>query len=127
MNTPTSRALSEIRARLEAATPGPWAEDAQFRTYSTVTKKLVPYTEHDAHLIMHAPSDIALLLRAVELQQRALEYYDNENNWVRQPTGSCGDGCCTYYEDNAKAIDDVGCTAQTALTEVESLFKESKE
>lgn len=61
----------QIRARLEAATPGPWAywgqgwiapeHDPQCDSCG-VPQNLIPRTDADAEFIAHAPADIAHLL-----------------------------------------------------------------
>ena len=66
--------LTEIRARLDAATPGPWvvtgqeiltvAVDGQTGWESLVAD--VWHRDRDADLIAHAPADIAWLLDEVE-------------------------------------------------------------
>lgn len=72
--------LSEIRARLKAATPGPWAEHDEVPrvpvslsvdpNMSLLGLDLDGYarmdSQEDAEFIIHAPTDIADLLAEVE-------------------------------------------------------------
>jgi hypothetical protein len=85
-NPPADR-TAEIRARLQAATPGPWhADDGDFGcvmvgNYGWVTPAGVNAPEYDvdtpqghadAELIAHAPTDLAYLLARVEELERQL-------------------------------------------------------
>lgn len=65
--------LKEIRARLDAATPGPWDVDEWTTTADVFASgaKSEPTVAHrvrmsDADFIAHAPADIAWLLDEVE-------------------------------------------------------------
>jgi hypothetical protein len=70
--------LEPIRARLAAATPGPWeAEHRGFEVYETHTAHgdLVAEASlqiSDAELIAHAPADLAALADEVESLRREL-------------------------------------------------------
>jgi hypothetical protein len=105
-NAADSSRLAEIRARLEAATPGPWSRDPgpetelgtdlwYDRLYSDrsqpdgfvyihpVTKPEdelwiaeVFQNEQDADLISHAPADIAWLLDEVERLEKRVRMYE---------------------------------------------------
>ncbi len=80
------KSLDEIKARLKAATPGPWKVDAKeckgkhvvtdapFEYRIAVANEYYESGAKDASLIAHAPTDLAFLLGLVERQQRALEY-----------------------------------------------------
>lgn len=67
--------LAEIRARLEAATPGPWIVDDDIHQIVTAwrsspqavrTRDIVGITHADRTFIAHAPTDIAALLTIAE-------------------------------------------------------------
>jgi len=67
--------LAEIRARLDAATPGPWTPEETQRGHDIWWQPgegmrdgrvANVYVERDAHFIAHAPADIAWLLDEVE-------------------------------------------------------------
>lgn len=75
--------LAEIRARLDAATPGPWHwgrnESESFcwimrshGAYGQYDHHADTRTPDDAHLIAHAPADIAWLLDRVQEQDEHL-------------------------------------------------------
>jgi len=82
--------LAQIKARLGAATPGPWEciGDSVFGTYSYIrkTKSHWPITEmakNEDHIkngqfIANAPQDIATLLKAIEVKDEALKHADKE-------------------------------------------------
>lgn len=67
-----SNRLQEIRARLDAATPGPWEEGGFDRPWSVTAGRFVlderssATRQADADLIAHAPADIAWLLDELE-------------------------------------------------------------
>jgi len=65
----TKKQIEEIRARLEAATPGPWRKDATpgyFEPAVWIGEGCVyPEEQSDATFIAHAPQDIADLLEEV--------------------------------------------------------------
>lgn len=96
MNSPTQSYLSEVRARLEKATPGPWASDHCGDVYSTTaTYKCDQLSEvfdypcftgfitttrwagdqprANADLVANAPEDLAKLLAMVECLREGLE------------------------------------------------------
>ena len=101
--------ISEIRARLEAATPGPWKVDYD-KVFETDTDSCVTgifstserivetdfgcYQQkaNDAEFIAHASADIAWLLEQLERAEQALIWYE-EN--------ACGNslysGQCSFY------------------------------
>lgn len=65
--------LTEIRARLDAATPGPWKRSLSGSRYNpwkvhrgAILVALSGESPEDADLIAHAPADIAWLLAEVE-------------------------------------------------------------
>lgn len=76
----TRERLDEIRARLQAASPGPWRaheEENRVPVCPTVDPDLsllgidvdgtaVVYSQADADLIIHAPADLADLLAEVD-------------------------------------------------------------
>lgn len=79
--------LAEIRARLEAATPGSWSPYADDRGWcvlldhenvGVIAEVLDARTaEGDARLIAHAPADLAYLLARVQrLERVAAETHD---------------------------------------------------
>ena len=73
--------LQEIRARLDAATPGPW--EVVCNTTSDVVGVLDGDYD-DADLIAHAPADIAWLLEEV----------DNLNTTLNEWMAFCGSKEC---------------------------------
>lgn len=104
MNSPLTKALGEIKERLEKSTPGPWKYEVSpycydgqviFQDKGTIGPLVVASHKQHAHgngpLIAHAPSDIARLLRIVEIQQKALEFYARQEHlttyWVTMPEG----------------------------------------
>ena len=73
--------IAEIRARLDAATPGPWKRSLSGSHYNpwkvhrgAILVALSGEAVEDADLIAHAPADIAWLLDEVErLREAAAE------------------------------------------------------
>jgi hypothetical protein len=76
--------LAEIRARLDAATPGPWDYDHITRNVEADSRWLpdkrhvvAPMVGHfDGTLIAHAPADIAWLLDEVERLRQFAQHDD---------------------------------------------------
>lgn len=79
--------LQLIKARLAAATPGPWkvepAESAEGSFIATMGPIFImPPTQHlaryadDADLIAHAPTDIAALVAEVERLRAAIKAHE---------------------------------------------------
>ena len=67
----------EIRARLEAATPGPWERNNQHTKQRGIAGPLglcaTAWEDGDAEFIAHAPDDVTWLLsRVEELSDRIL-------------------------------------------------------
>ena len=87
-NTATSSQdrLTEIRARLDAATPGPWERHPSEPwiyvrrgpfTVNIIGTQLRAAQQHgDADLIAHAPADIAWLLAEVERLEKRVAMYE---------------------------------------------------
>lgn len=106
--------IAEIAARVEAATPGPWAVDAEpcfgFCTVRAPDRRAVcgmpeneswPRARANADLIAHAPADLALLLAT-------LDERDAEVARLRMDTGcDCNGGRVGY--DGAPEPHDDGC------------------
>jgi hypothetical protein len=80
--------LDEIRARLAAATPGPWGEDdcivhvadsmdREYFCWVAGEEAQGEQQEKDAELICHAPEDIAWLLAKCERYREALREIDD--------------------------------------------------
>ena len=74
--------LDEIKARLKAATPGPWkhietcgcsGEVTIFECYDERDRLPVPQVVNNAEFIAHAPEDVAWLIKELEkaVQHRA--------------------------------------------------------
>lgn len=80
--------LAAIRARLEAATPGPWT-----------AKSFDP----DDQFIAHAPSDIAALLAEVERLRRLVEEAYIEGCLHALKPGNKGLSQAEWNKSNAKA------------------------
>lgn len=86
--------IEEIRARLKAATPGPWkfSDTSCNSLYSEVHREqiigscLVPYewetewtmSNENIRLVAHAPSDLAALCDALEVAIEALDYVSED-------------------------------------------------
>lgn len=80
--THTSKAIAEIRERLEKATPGPWKighwtekQTLDFQIFNIeleVTPVKSVSLEDDARLIVHCPTDLARLTDALEVAVKAL-------------------------------------------------------
>jgi hypothetical protein len=72
--------LQEIRARLDAATPGPWLypEDDPTRIQASdgVSVAVITRRVDDADLIAHAPADLAWLLDKVEELTKRVRMYE---------------------------------------------------
>ncbi len=96
--------LEEISARLKAATQGEWyiKEDLEYgdeywfggdsgfcinvgpAVIGGSSKELIPQGKADAHFIAHAPSDLAYLLKEVEILKSTIINLDDrlmENTW----------------------------------------------
>lgn len=68
------------------------------------------------------PSTTVLsLLDTIERYERALEYYCREIHWENSVSGSCGDGCCTYYDGDPAILSDRGARAREALNQKEGV------
>lgn len=71
--------LDEIKARLKAATPGPWilkrvrecGDDLWLDTLCSAKTK--EQGDNDVALLAHAPSDLAYLLSALESAEKVVE------------------------------------------------------
>lgn len=87
MNLP--QYLAEIRERLDKASPGPWecysCKDSPIIDISAFDEKVQTHLEvcsvprdetFNALLISHLPTDLATLVRIVEIQSKALEKYE---------------------------------------------------
>jgi hypothetical protein len=83
----TKSQLEEIKARLEASTPGPWKQDRDFDIVSRKSDgnyKIVcaPYSkdvmmrEEDENFIVNAPTDIAALLSHIETLEQVVKVLD---------------------------------------------------
>ena len=75
---PVNLDLDLIKARLAAATPGPWvlSKDRETITQTShITRDVwtIPRTHEDMELIAHAPSDLAALIAEVERLRVELE------------------------------------------------------
>lgn len=75
----STKLFPEIRKRLSEATPGPWyiEEDKEAGTYCIVEsgkKYLMEFSlsERDAKLASNAPTDIAVLLEALDIAEKAM-------------------------------------------------------
>lgn len=85
-STPSSvsELMSEVRKRLEDATPGPWVPGYpnaglvhDINAVCTIRKEILAeniLAIGDRELIANAPTDLRRLLEIVELQQKALEF-----------------------------------------------------
>ena len=90
------KSLSEIKARLDAATPGPWHEsdvcDHVFQT-NHITRDIwnichAPLNGlhdnwiNDKAFIANAPTDIARLIAALELAIEQRDFWMNDTEWT---------------------------------------------
>lgn len=61
--------LAEVRARLEAATPGPWLSTLCLFEGAAIDRNKA---RENAELIAHAPTDLARALAVIEVLREAL-------------------------------------------------------
>lgn len=67
--TLTEEQIAEIRARVEAATPGPWRQEGPrvyFGYEGGISLHAAPNPINNSHFIAHARTDIPLLISALE-------------------------------------------------------------
>lgn len=87
--------LKAIRARLDAATPGPWKHENKGQDHRVITPTgrqwnigdaIYHAEDRDAEFIAHAPTDIAALIEALEKCKEALWPFANihEKCWDTQ-------------------------------------------
>lgn len=93
-----SNAINEMRGRLEAATPGPWAQGhgvsphiakrdwVEVTNQATICHDVRPA---DAEFIAHAPEDVTHLLDAVEMVLAQCDSYKYPSK-QDDPTGEIG-------------------------------------
>ena len=86
--------LAEIRARLDAATPGPWENTDDWSVVTAVVRqrsKWLPDYEMlvadvgqpvNADLIAHAPADIAWLLAENDAFREQIEFLKDDNSRI---------------------------------------------
>lgn len=101
----------EVRVRLEAATPGPFAYNPATRVVKqdgrdnsklcTVAKWNDEQEHNDGRLIAHAPTDLAKALAIIEELRGALDWYDM--NWGTNETEVKARGYCVSREALTKA------------------------
>jgi hypothetical protein len=97
----TSAQIAEIKARTEAATPGPWhfeqyepfPGDVAFEVVDTEMITVADNVlQRDVSFFAHSRTDIPALLAEVERLRAALEFYADEKNWLnRDPIGASED------------------------------------
>lgn len=83
--------VAAIKARLEAATPGPWTNE-RYRVFGGYGTRVANATgdtwasRADAEFIANAPSDIAALLQALEAAERrvaeAIDWFTNNHEAI---------------------------------------------
>ena len=122
---PMRTRLSEIKNRLEAATPGPW-DNRCLNTLDNMAKPRHIWTEYgficelkspldssvaDAEFIANAPQDISDLLAVVEVYEAGLEQYEQPfDTIITDPR-------------HPRFIDiDRGLTAREALTKAQAIL-----
>lgn len=111
-----NKKIQDIKDRLKAATPGPWA---QVRGGISATISVVRITDsrylkyENADLIAHAPTDLSKLIEVIEIYDKALKFYAEGKNWAGQVTESPGPMYCDRNGDEARA----------ALAEAEKVLK----
>lgn len=71
--------ISEIRARCEAATPGPW--DIILNGHNIKVER----TPANIDFIAHAREDIPYLLAQLAERDKEIERLDAELKWLQQP------------------------------------------
>ena len=104
--------LTQVRQRLEKATPGPWEVDSVNEVTSSEgdicwQMSMLNDKYENAQLIAHAPSDLAKLLKLVEIQATALQ---------QQTAFSC---TCDYWHEKCPQ-----CIAGEALEAAEKVVGE---
>lgn len=66
-------------------------------------------------------AELAEALDTIERYEAALKYYCREIHWENSVSGSCGDGCCTYYDGDPSILSDRGSRAREALNPKEGV------
>jgi phage host-nuclease inhibitor protein Gam len=85
----TEQELKEIQARLEAATPGPWALVDRLgviyecQSEISVIEVDANVNEGDAEFIAHAPEDIRRLLDEIDQLRNIVDKYSEANRRLR--------------------------------------------
>ena len=105
--------LQEIRARLDAATPGPWVvkPPGEGKSSSGIRRGALDIAwsvtaREDADLIANAPADIAWLLAEVERLQRAND----------EPSLASNDHLCDVDEPVAQDVTKLECSNGSRCT-----------
>lgn len=134
--TPFAKYMQQVKERLEKATPGPWVRWAKhFSVYagpvnenSSTTirgyRQMIAECDEDAPrklanatLIANAPTDIATLLKTVELMREALELATKDRWEVQSESTGIKYGGSTDLAD----------AALRCLTQLDELAKERGE
>jgi hypothetical protein len=105
--------LEEIKARLNAATPGPWkaydwpsfprSDENCVRIESETTITAFCFSDkpnHDALLIAHAPEDLRKLIAVVEVLSATISKHCNCREYASGPNGMDTIQC-----DNCEALE----------------------
>ncbi len=82
--------LEAIKARLDAATPGPWTVSREAHSMGSPSYSVTPVVEEastrmDAELIANSPTDLALCLKVIEVYREALEDYAQKRGYYDEP------------------------------------------
>lgn len=98
--------LDAIRARLEAATPGPWERNDQHTKQHGIAGPLglhaTAWEDRDAEFIAHARADVAWLLDKVERLE------SERDAWKLEAQGCA---CSARRVADCKCLDESGATA----------------
>lgn len=117
--------ISEVKAALQAATPGPWMVEktysgwmvTQQETFEVISfAKLHEKTEKNQYLIANSPTWLQQLLDRLETAERqreeavkALEWYGDIENWNQYANS---------LDIDSAALNDVGELARTTLKRI---------
>lgn len=141
---------AEVRARLSAATPGPWSVnqylgfDVWDFAQRTRVAKCDPREDYlpgktscwaNSDLIANAPTDLARLLAMVEVYEAALEYYAKDTNWIHGCTpktamkalASADNNLSKFAEDLRRERDELLLNIEQSEPQFKTLIRERGE
>lgn len=132
--------LEPIRARMEAATPGPWINKSSLPHSSKIhvsagdyyicrtSERCADYgkqAEANAELIANAPTDIARLIEVVVTIDAALTFYVSEDSWSKSRDGVCPAITIQNWAGNTNLFVD-GKIADAARTKAAQILNQEK-